>query len=320
MINDDIMTYLHIVNGDSTRLGLEPSGVPGTFISWSDVLHEGPTPAGLSTEEWRRVRANHLASLNWGPPDPSFQYGVADDAMEAWPEYHEVVFWLEHDLYDQLILIRHLDWLSRIPDRGRTRFSLVCGDRYLGLLQPAEFPPLFESRTPIREQQVQLGVQAWSAFRAPDPRGLETFASTPSPELPFLAGALRRHLEDFPSTANGLARSEAQIVRALSDGPLSLDQLFGKTTRMEERIYMGDSTFWSIVRRLATARHPLLDLEVQPRPDRLPAGTASLTTTGRDVGESRADHITLNGIDRWMGGCHLTPKRYFRWNGNALRA
>mgnify|MGYP006170690769 CR=1 FL=1 len=38
--------------------------------------------------------------------------------------------------------------------------------------------------------------------------------------------ALRRVLEEFPSTGNGLARSEQQILEVLADGPRTPEQAF----------------------------------------------------------------------------------------------
>ncbi len=312
------MKLLHILNGDSTRMTIEHSGVPGRFVSWSDVLHEGPTPYGVSDVEWRRIRAGHLASLGFDTADVETQYAAEHDALETWPAYDEVVFWFEHDLYDQLILIRHLDWLSKIADRGGTRFSLVCGSRYLGCLESTEFPPLFEARQPITDDQIQLGIRAWRAFRDNDPTGLEPFAASSSEALPFLAGAIRRHLEDFPSRENGLSRSESQILRTMEQGESVPAGVFAATSRLEERIFMGDVTFWAIVRRLASAPHPLIALNTQPRSEALPTGSMQLTDAAHDVLEGRADHIALNGIDRWMGGAHLTTSHYWRWTGQNL--
>ena len=39
--------------------------------------------------------------------------------LARWQDFDEVVFWLEHDLFDQLILLRHLHWLSTL-DAART--------------------------------------------------------------------------------------------------------------------------------------------------------------------------------------------------------
>lgn len=296
--------------------------MPGTFHSWSDILHEGPIPSNVTPEEWRRVRVGYLASQGYGEPSAiAVKYARDDAALERWRDYDEVVFWFEHDLYDQLILIKHLAWLDARRTEGAQgpRFSLVCDDTYLGPLEPEQFPALFAMREPITPAQIELGTRAWEAFCSQDPRRLLLFTDQPARELPFLAGALHRHLEEFPAVNTGLARSEDQIVRiAAALGELSPDDLFATMTRGEDRIFMGDASFWTIVKRLSTGPQPLLATSVQERRGRLPAGTVTATPTGRDVLLSRADNIALNGIDRWLGGVHLTPSCCWRWNGTAL--
>ena len=39
-----------------------------------------------------------------------------------------------------------------------------------------------------------------------------------------------------------------------------------------------------------------------------------LTDAGHAVLEGRADQVTLNGIDRWIGGVHLTPANLWRFD------
>ena len=164
---------LHVTNGDSARVLMERSGLPGTFIAWPDVLHEGPTPL-VSGDEWNQLRSRYLASDGFGEPGSSFdevlrEYRERDAALESYARHDEVVFWFEHDLFDQLLLIRHLWWLR---DKTGPRFSLVCGQEYLGLLRPDQFPALFAARRPITAEQVRIGTRAWEAFCAPDPMGL----------------------------------------------------------------------------------------------------------------------------------------------------
>ena len=145
-------------------------------------------------------------------------------------------------------------------------------------------------------------------------------------ELPYLASALRRQLEEFPSATNGLARSERQILQVLSEGVRTPDETFIETSRLEDAIYMGDLSFWEIVRRLAEGPRPLVAAQVQERPARLPSGTLALTADGAAVLAGQADHIALNGIDRWLGGVRLvggsrtapTCERVWRWTGLSL--
>ena len=57
---------------------------------------------------------------------------------------------------------------------------------------------------------------------------------------------------------------------------------------------------------LSQDRHPLLrteDAEYQ------------LTETGHEVLAGRADHVRLNGINRWLGGVHLDGgEALWRWD------
>jgi len=313
------MSILHVTNGDSALVLMKRSGVPGTFIAWPDVLHEGPTPLA-SGEEWIEVRARYLAASDYGPPDGSLaevlrDYRERNDALESYAANEEVVFWFEHDLFDQLLLIRHLWW---IRDKTGPRFSLVCGQAYLGLLRPEDFPALFEARQPITAEQIRLGTRAWEAFCSADPTGLLPFAAADHADqsslLPYLAAAIRRHLEEFPATTNGLARSERQILQVLSEGVRTPEEAFIEAARLEDSIYMGDLSFWTIVRRLVEGPRPLVGAKVEKRAGRLPSGTLALTADGAAVFAGRADHVALNGLDRWLGGVRLTSRRLWRWN------
>ena len=314
---------LHVLNGDATRIPLEQSGVPGQFLVYVDVLHDGPAPGCLDPEEWRRLRAGHLGDDGWDEEIVQ-SWRDADLTLGRYAEYDEIVFWFEHDLFDQLLLIRHLDWLSRLPDVSR--FRLICIGEFLGHprfaglgeLNPQEFASLFPSRRPIAREKVALGSRLWTAFGAADPLPFAAMVlEGDTSALPFAAGALRRHLEDFPSTADGLARSERQILKAAQAGARSAHDLFIACGEMEERRYMGDLTFWTILHRLARGRAPLLRTDGSFEPGAPPSGTFTLTDIGRDVLHGRADYVTLNGIDRWMGGVHLTDGRY-RWDGTRL--
>ena len=317
---------LHVLNGDSTRISLERSSVRGTIVVYPDVLHDGPVSLA-SGEEWRRMRTRFIAAGGFADAQEVLrEYRSRDAVLARFADFDEVIFWFEHDLFDQLLLIRHLHWLSHISDRQETAFSLICIGEFpgvpdfagLGQLSSEQLASLMDVRRPITPAQVRTGARAWEAFCSPHPEHLEPFAAAAAPELPFLAGALQRHLEDFPSTHDGLARSETQILRALENGPASPEAVFLAAARMEERIFMGDWTFWTIVERLGKCTTPLLDLHVHARQGRLPSGTMHLTKAGEAVLAGRDDFVRLNGLDRWMGGVHLTTARHWRWNGTRL--
>lgn len=47
--------------------------------------------------------------------------------------------------------------------------------------------------------------------------------------------------------------------------------------------------------------------------------TVAITDDGRRVLAGDLDQVTLNGINRWIGGVHLTPDSCWRWNDENLR-
>lgn len=310
------MPVLHVLNGDSTRLGLEQSGVPGEFLAWTDVLYEGPVRVDSGTEAFRRTRAQYLASAGYGPHGAILRdLRHQDQPLDHCSRYDEIVLWFEHDLFDQLLLVRHLDWLSRHPGAA-SRVQLIQSDRYLGPMSSGELAALYPARTPVTPLQVASGTDAWRAVCADSPASLERLVSHgPQPDLPYVHGALSRLLEEYPSTSCGLSRSERQILRALNEGAGTLGSCFRATQEMEDRIFMGDLSFLHIARGLAAARDPLIRVNDAPDAPAWHGAPVGLTDTGGHVLAGDADHTRVNGIDRWIGGVHLMGKDVrWRWD------
>ena len=82
----------------------------------------------------------------------------------------------------------------------------------------------------------------------------------------------------------------------------------------ETRPYMGDTTCFGRMDQMAAGPHPLLNLDPPGRPADRTTGLR-LTGTGARVLAGQADQITLNGIDRWIGGAHLQGHNLpWRWD------
>lgn len=318
---------LHVTNGDIAAELIRAAGISGEVTVTADVLHEGPAPGGLPPERWRKVRARHLAESGYDDYESALAALTRwDHTIEDHRAHDEVILWFEHDLFDQLLLIRTLDLFAG-RNLGDTELSLICIGEFpgvvpfhgLGQLTPPQMASLLDRRQRVNEGQKLLARDAWRAFCAPDPSRLEALLQRDTSPLPFLAGALRRHLEEFPAVSNGLSRSERQILRGLAAGASTFEALFRATQAMEERVYMGDCSFHRILRELAVPPRPLLRLEPAPT-GALRALRISLTTSGREVLEERDDWVRIRGIDRWLGGVHLQgPEAAWRWDAEAGR-
>ena len=319
---------LHITNGDSAAGLIRACGVGGDVLPWRDVLHEGPVPAGLNLEQLSRARASFIADQGWGRlAQTQEQFRERDRALSDLGRHEEVVLWFEHDLYDQLQILQILDRIGRHDGAGGTNFSLICIDRFpgidrfvgLGQLEPPQAASLFPGRRPVTEAQIELAIRAWQAFRSPDPTAVGDVLSTDGSDLPFLAAALWRHLEQFPAVRNGLGRTEQQILDRAALGETSAADLFRNDQTREARPFLGDLTFFSYLERLADAPRPLVRV-ASAGPDGGGDRRVVLTDVGRDVLTGRSDAVDLNGVDRWWGGVHQTGRSpLWRWDDQHSR-
>lgn len=317
---------LHVTNGDSVGALLRGSGLPGEVLPWRDVLHEGPVPAEMEPDELRRIRARFIADRGWGQYEAVLADLEERDRRLETALDDDVVLWFEHDLYDQLQLLQILDRLHGRPE-ALERVSMVCigahpsVERFVGLgqLQPEHFPELFEARTQLTAGQLELARAAWAAFRSPDPTALEALIPADTTALSFLRAALLRHLEQFPSTRDGLSRTEHQILEASLSGVRRPVHLFHATQDMEAAPFLGDAPFWARLAELCSGPRPLLRFaDGGPLPSAWGAEERELVPTpaAEAVRRGAADWVVLRGgINRWCGGVHLQGERpAWRWN------
>ena len=328
------MNRLHFTNGDSAAGTMSAGGITGEIVPWRDVLHEGPVPSGLSLADLSSARAKWLARAGLGDlAQIDREFSERDDMLRRYCDFDEVVLWFEWDLYDQLQLIQILDFLADSTNDGRaetaTKLSIVSFEGYLGSLPQERFEGLQEDRREITDQMLQEGRHAWNAFRSSDPRDLEAYAREGSELLEFLVPSLWRHLEELPSTRNGLSRSESQILEAVSQGPLSFHEIFKRTANREERIFCGDAMTALYIERMSLSDNPLISYTTgdkidAPRTEEdsraFRNAEMALTATGREVLECEKDWIQLGGSDRWLGGTHLEgPTAQWRWDPDERR-
>jgi hypothetical protein len=324
------VSVLHITNGSHAGDKLK-TFADGPVAITADVLHEGPCPP-VDGDAWYELRAREL-SAGGGCNHDEVRAGLAASdrtIADAVTRGEPIVLWFEHDLFDQLLIIRTLDLIGRLtPDTTKRDVSLICIDRFpgvdrfigLGQLTPAELATLRGTAVPVDDGHFAIAAAAWAAFRSPDPRDLLAIVARLQTDadavrgLPFLRAALLRFLAEYPSSTNGLSWTEALALDALNGGTATMGELFQATQRQEPHPFMGDSTFYDIMRRLASYRVPLVAFEAGPQNPG--ANRVAITDAGRDVLAGRSDHVRLNGIDRGRGGVHLAGSDFSPWRWDA---
>jgi hypothetical protein len=312
----DPQPFLHIRCGDDILDKLDQAGLPGDKIRWTDVLCEGPLHQHANEVHRRRERAAYLAARYQVPFTETYREIMgADWRVSQCVRYTETVLWFEADLFDQAILVYLLTRLRPLAED--TRVSLICIGSFpgvrrfvgLGQLTPAQLATLLPGRQPITRGQFQLAAQAWDALNSASPREVQRLSCMRSRALPFLPAALRRYLEEYPSTRNGLGRTEQLVLEAFAAGPRTPFEAFPQVQEREPRPYQGDAMFYAVVRGLVSGDPPALT-GGHPRLGRLRESELRecpvwLTDLGRRLLANKADWCRSSQAARWIGGVLL---------------
>ena len=322
---------LNIHNGDSTAGTAKKAEISGEHLAWREALVCGPAPGGVSEDEFRGIRARHLAEA----------YGVdiakcekelraQEDALSGFPDHEEVVLWFEHDLFCQVQLIYLLNWFAQ-RELGNTKLSMICiGEfpgipdfRGLGQLNEEQLSSLFPQRREITPEQLKLGSEAWRAYSSSNPKEIESLLASDLGELQFLKSALTKHLQRFPSVRNGLGCVENLALELVAYGQHEFRLLFSEFGRREPEYGFGDAQVLLEMKRLVNAGKPLLTMTDGANVTAMDSTQISktafqITDEGKAILRGHEDFVGMNGMDLWLGGVHLAGDGW-RWDEEGQR-
>lgn len=298
---------VHVCNGDSTADTLSLADLPGEIRVWADALDQGPLrPVG--DDEHYKTRGEFWASRGMGnAADQAQRLADYDKQVDEAAAAEELILWFEHDLFDQLALIRLLARLSR---RGLPKqLTIVSIDRHpevpnfvgLGQLKPEQLAELWPRRTPLSRDAIDEAITAWIAITSADPRALP-FLVKRVKALPFLAGAIERQLEELPDPTSGLSRTERQLLAAIARGETALVPTV----------------------QAIDPRYPITNVVLEHTQkvfDQLGfTSGGQISALGRQALAGAIDRVHDHGIDEWRGGVHLTGKGpVWRWDSRERR-
>jgi hypothetical protein len=195
--------------------------------------------------------------------------------------------------------------------------------RGLGELTADELETLWPARVPASQDTLAAAVSVWAALRHPDPSALAAAARADHPGLPFLGPALLRLLEELPAPGDGLSGTERLALQAIAAGAATPAAAFLAEQDLETAPFLGDAWFFRALAGLGAGPARLVETQAgDPLPPPPPLGDARafarlplrLTGPGQRVLDGREDRVALLGLDRWLGGTHLTQGTAWRWD------
>jgi hypothetical protein len=301
---------LHIVDGESTGGSLRQAGFGknGDILRWRDALYTGPVPRGLTLRRLSRLRSRFWTGKR------ATEFDKRDATLTHHPEYDEIVLWFGATSICQLSLVQLLAWFDD-HSRDNTRLRLVSA--YGGWLRPEQLLQAYDARQLITPAQRGLGRRVWFAFCSPSPKALSQLLTTDLRVLPEIRDTITLMLQEYPERQSGLSRLERKLLRTVESlGVTTPAATVDMTLRTE---LVGDVLLFDMLRAFIMAPHPLLAF-AEPFKGKIKSyqfngSKIEVTDIGRSVLAGKADHITLNGIDRWIGGVHLLGHRVrWRWD------
>lgn len=315
---------LHLRCGTDILWKLDEAGVPGRKVSWADPLCQGPVPVA-DRAALRPVRAAFLAG-HFGPQNDLHILDLqdADAAVDGAAAEDEVVLWFEADLFDQAILVHLLPRLGHLL-LSSTRLSIVTLHAYpgvsrfigLGQLNAAQLGKLFQERRPVSPDMVATATTAWAAWCSPTPEALEGLAREEARAMPYLQAAVARLLEELPEVTSGLGRTERTGLTTISQGSTTLFDSFREVQEQEERPWLGDAMYFTMMRELTTGPAPLIAFEGNwPSAQGGNSNPAVVPTAeGQAVLAGELDWWPVSGRRAWLGGTELGPGMAdWRWD------
>jgi hypothetical protein len=314
---------LNIVFSHSVGGTLRSSDVPSDdVVIWYDVLTVGPA-LGTTLDETTRIRKRffHESSRSRRLKDETLfppSYTQRNRVLRHCGGWREIALWFGPSVMEQFSL---LQILAAISEQGhkRTRITLVtCPTFALGVHRAEEMSEFFKSRVLLSQKQIALARRAWELYVASDPMPLFRFSLKHLDSAPVLCNALLRQLERYPSVRNGLSVFEEALLREVELRG-TVVRAVGHVLGNDDDFRTGDDELFASLLEFLTCKYPLIEPIEKGHNVKSFAEFRRLavrrTAVGHDVISGKSDHVTLNGVNRWIGGVHLKGKVVpWRWD------
>ena len=247
---------LHITNGSSLTNYLKELDFEGVFLTWEEMLCEGPTVASIDSEEFFKKRKSFLHKVYNIEIDEN-EYKKEIGKLNNWKDYQEVVLWFEYDLFCHINLIAVISLLHQreidLP------LYLVCSGRVegeknlkgLAELNPEQLLVHFENKIKLNPEDRDIAIALWRTYCGKDHNIFKPYIVKTS-SFPYLSNCLKAHLKRFPDSKNGLNTLETNILEIVRTSDIkSRHHLLGYALNYQGYYGFGDIQLERIINNLS---------------------------------------------------------------------
>ena len=236
------ISELHILNGDCALKIWKKCAFKAQSLVWKESYLEGPLPDDCDLSVFRTARAEFLSGFS-----EVSQIGKArlynllqkmDEAVINLPQNSTLMLWFDGCIFDQTILMRILYLLHQRTTGLPEIFLYCCNSNCLSL---EDFRRGAAEKIQLTPADLTIAARAWQAFARKDAAALNLLLSEDGfSHLPQMKKAVLRCIEEIPA-ADGLNRTQRQILQLVSSGKRSFHEIFTSSNAMEEFPFLGDT-------------------------------------------------------------------------------
>ncbi|EGV44743.1 DUF1835 domain-containing protein [Bizionia argentinensis JUB59] len=212
---------LHITNGQKLTIYLKSLDVDGTFLTWQEMLCEGPTLEQMDSRIFLDIRKKFLQDF--------YEIEVDEDLVKQElsilnePKvFSEVVLWFDFDLFCHINMLSVIKLLSE--KQVKLPLYLVCSGRVedeknlkrLTELTRSQLLDHYKNKIRLLDSDKDLARTLWHIYCGKDHNLLKPYIIKKSSFI-YLNSCLKAHLTRFPNQKNGLSVLEENILSIIHD-------------------------------------------------------------------------------------------------------
>lgn len=215
------MKTLHITNGTNLTAYLNDLGYKGQFLTWQEMLCEGPTTEEVDSEHFIKLRKEFLLDF-YDIEMNEAEFKKELDLLNHPEIFQKVILWFEYDLFCHINLLAIISLLKQ--KKIDCPLYLVCSGRVKGEkdlkalseLQPEQLHQHFEKKISLSADDVDLITSLWRIYCGKDHNLFKPFIVKRS-SFPYLSSCLKAHLQRFPDSITGLSTLEMHTLKMIAN-------------------------------------------------------------------------------------------------------
>lgn len=247
---------LHITNGDNLTIKLKELGVAGDYLTWQEMLCEGPTEIKIDTPSFynkRKVFLNQFYDIEINEDE----YKSEIQKLNHLEGYTEIVLWFEYDLFCHINLIAVISLLHQ--KKVKLPLYLVSSGRVmreknlkaLTELSSGQLINHYDNKIKLTAEDIDLAISVWKTYCGKDHNLLKNYIVQNS-SFKYLTNCLKAHLERFPNLKSGLGILEENILSIVKDKNIkSRHHLLGYALNYQGYYGYGDMQISRIIDKLS---------------------------------------------------------------------